>query len=88
MKFLVIWSWTPEHAKEIIERVIKWKPQGNYKVLYPMSMMLGRHKAFSVAECDDIMELYKDVSPWTDLCTFDIIPIETGTDLVAKFRPT
>mgnify|MGYP001034151366 CR=1 FL=1 len=88
MKFLVIWWWTPEHAKEVTERFIKWKQQGNYKVLYPTSTMIGRNKAFAVGECDDIMELYKDIRQWTDIATFDIIPIETSRDLVAKFRPT
>ena len=75
MKFLMVWWWTPEHAKEVTERYTKWTQQGNYKVLYPASMMLGRNKGFAVVECDDVMELYKDVRTWTDLVTYEFIPI-------------
>jgi len=88
VKFLVIWWWTPEHDKEVTERYVKWKGQGKYKLLYPTSTMIGRNKAFCVVECEDMMELAKDLLVWTDVVTWDVIPIESSRELVAKFRPT
>ena len=75
MKFLMVWWWTNENAKEVTARFSKWKQKGKQKALYPMSTMVGRNKAFAVVETDDVAELYKDIRDWTDLCTYDIIPI-------------
>ncbi len=83
MKMLVVWWWDPKNAKEVTERFTKWETKGKYKVLYPISTMIGRNKAFGVTEVDDIAELQKDLAMWTDLCTFECIPIMDSTDAVA-----
>lgn len=82
MKFLVVWWWANENAKEVTTRYSKWKQKGNWKTLYPISSMVGRNKAFMVTEGDDILEIQKDLSPWTDICTYDIIPIMNSVDVV------
>jgi hypothetical protein len=76
MKFLIINSYAPAQTKEIKARMKQWKQKGKYKLLYPLSGMVGRNKSFWIAECDDIAELYKDTSQWQDLETFEIIPVE------------
>ena len=45
--------------------------------------MVGTNKAFMVAEADDIAEVQKVVAPWTDLCTFKLIPIMDSREAVA-----
>ena len=83
MKFLVVWWWTPEHAKEVTERFRQWKPKGNWKALYPISTMVGRNKGFCVVECTEIAEANKDVREWTDICTYEIIPIMDSREAIA-----
>ena len=86
MKFLAIWSWAPKNAREVTERFIKWKSKGKYEVLYPTSTMVGMNKAFMISETDDVAEIQKDVSKWTDLCTFKFIPIMESSEAVAVSR--
>ena len=83
MKFLTVWWWSNENAKAVTKRFSTWKQKGKWKTLYPMSTMVGRNKSFSVTEADDIMEVQKDLSDWTDLCTFEIIPIIDSREAVA-----
>jgi len=83
LKMLVVWWWDPKNSKEVTERFTKWKPKGKYKTLYPISTMIGRNKAFMVSEADDIAEAQKDVAQWSDLCTFEFIPIMDSRDAVA-----
>lgn len=35
--------------------------KGDYKVLYPTRTMIGRNRAFIVADADDIAKIKKDV---------------------------
>ena len=86
MKFLTIWHWSNENTREVAKRYMEWKDQGNYKVLYPDSTMVGRNKAFNITEADDLAEVQKDLSKWTDLCTFEIIPIMDSREAVAVSR--
>ena len=83
MKFLITWEWTNENAKEVTKRYSTWKSIGKYKTLYPVSSMVGRNKAFTVVEVDDIAEVVKVTSKWTDLCTFDVIPIIDSKEVVS-----
>lgn len=82
MKFLVVWWWANENAKEVTTRFSKWKQKGKWKILYPISTMVGRNKAFMVSENDDIAEVQKDLAHWTDICTYDIIPIMDSVEAV------
>ena len=83
MKFLMIWWWANENTKEVTKRYSTWKPVGKFKSLYPTSSMIGRNKAFTVVEADDIAEVLKTTSKWNDICTFDIIPIMDSKDLLS-----
>ena len=82
MKFLTVWWWANENAKEVTTRFSKWKQKGKWKTLYPISTMVGRNKAFMVSENDDIAEVQKDIAHWADICTFDLIPIMDSIDAV------
>jgi hypothetical protein len=86
LKILAIWWWAPKDAKEVTDRFTKWKGKGKYKVLYPISTMIGMNKAFMVADVDDIAEMQKDVAHWSDLCTFNLIPIMDSREAVAVAR--
>lgn len=83
LKFLVVWWWAPKDAIEVTKRFVQWKPKGTYKTLYPISTMVGMNKAFQIVECDDIAEAQKDVAPWTDICTFKIVPIMDSREAIA-----
>jgi len=48
--------------------------------------MIGVNKAFMVADVDDIAEMQKDVAHWSDLCTFNLIPIMDSREAVAVAR--
>jgi len=82
-KFLLIYSWAPKNAKEVTERFRKYKAKGKYETLYPPSTMIGMNKGFQIIECDDSVEILKDVSHWTDLMTFKVIPIMDSSESVA-----
>jgi len=86
LKMLVVWWWAPKNAKAVTERFTQWKGKGKYEVLYPISTMVGKNKAFMVAEADDIAEVQKDVAQWTDLSTFKLIPIMDSREAVALTR--
>ena len=83
MKFLLIYSWAPKNAREVTKRFREWKPKGKYEMLYPPSTMIGRNKGFQISEGDDMAEMQKDVSRWTDIMTFKIIPIMDSSDAIA-----
>ena len=86
MKILAVWWWAPKNAKEVTDRFMKWKSTGKYKSLYPMSTMIGMNKAFMISDVDDIAEIQKDVAHWSDLCTFQFIPIMDSREAVAVSR--
>jgi len=46
--------------------------------------MVGRNKAFTVIETDDIAEIRKTTAQWNDICTFDIIPIMDSREAVSS----
>jgi len=82
MKFLMVYWWSNENARAVTERFMEWKPKGKWKTLYPISTMIGRNRGFQVIEADDLAEVNKDLSAWSDLCTFDCIPIMDSVDAV------
>ena len=82
MKFLMVYWGSNENARAVTERFMEWKPKGKWKTLYPISTMIGRNRGFQVIEADDLAEVNKDLSAWSDLCTFDCIPIMGSVDSV------
>ena len=84
MKFLMVWWWKDKNAKEVTKRYSTWKQVGKFKSLYPVSTMVGRNKAFTVIEADDIAEIRKTTAQWNDICTFDIIPIMDSREAVSS----
>jgi len=83
LKFLVTWTWKGKDAKEVTERFRKWKPVGDVKFLFPIHTVIGARKAFSITEGTDIETMVKNVSPWTDICKYEIVPIIDSRELVA-----
>jgi hypothetical protein len=83
LKFLVTLSWDTSDAKEVTDRFKKWKQVGKYKILYPISTIIGRNEAFTIVECDDVLEAQNDIQHWTDICVYDIAPIEDSRQVVA-----
>lgn len=82
MKFFMTWWWANENSKEVTKRFTTWKQQGKSKILYPISTMVGRNKAFTILEADDIVEIQREVRGWTDIVTYEIIPIMASADLI------
>ncbi|MFW6109085.1 MAG: DUF3303 domain-containing protein [archaeon] len=80
---LLTWEWSPENAREVTARFREWKPEGKYKTLYPISTIIGCNKGFGVVDVDDIAELEKDLSQWTDLITYTLSPCMDSRDAVA-----
>lgn len=56
-------------------------PEGVTFVKSWVSADLGR--CFQVMECDDVARLQSWVARWTDLVSFEIVPIAEGADTAA-----
>jgi hypothetical protein len=84
MKFLVTWKWKGKDGAEINKRFAKWKPVEGTKFLFPMHTVLGANKAFTITEGTDIETMVKNITPWTDICTFKISPIVESRELVPQ----
>ncbi len=82
MKFLITWKWDAKNGKEVTERFKKWNPKGKYKMLYPVSTIIGANAGFAVMNCDDIAEWYKDTRPFTDIITYKTVPIMDAVDAI------
>jgi len=82
MKFLITWTWKGKDAKEVTERFRKWKPVGDVKFLFPIHTVIGARKAFTISEGSDIETMAKNVTPWTDICTYEINPIIDSRELM------
>ena len=81
MKFLVTWSWPCGNSKEVRERSAKWKPVEGTKFLFPIHSLVGKNSAFTITEGDSIEQIVKNVETWTDICTYEIIPIIDSREL-------
>jgi hypothetical protein len=88
MKFLVMWSWSCENSQKVTERFSKWKPLPDTKLLYPIHTVIGANWAFSIAEADKAEAIAMEVQPWTDICTYEILPIMDSRELVAALMKT
>jgi hypothetical protein len=79
---LITWHWAPEKAKEVTARFKEWEPSGKYKMLYPISTIIGSNKGFGVAEVDNIVDLHNDLTQWTDLITYKCSPCMDSREVV------
>ena len=80
------WSWSCENTQKVTERFMEWKPVGDPKFLFPIHTVIGQNWAFCIVEQTDIVNMVKNVQPWTDVCTFEITPIMDSRELVAATR--
>jgi len=77
------WWWKGKDAKEVTERFKKWKPIGDVKFYFPIHTILGANKAFTVLEVDDAEKMAINLRAWSDICTYEILPIMDSRELVA-----
>ena len=75
VKCLMVWWWKGKDAREVTKRFRNWKPKGDAKFYFPIHTIMGERKAFCVVEVDNIETLARNLSDWTDICTYDISPI-------------
>ena len=80
------WSWSCENSQKVMDRFMKWKPVGDPKIIFPIHTAIGQNWAFCVVDQPDIVNMVKNVQPWTDICTFEITPIMDSRELVAATR--
>jgi hypothetical protein len=88
MKFLVTWSWSCENSQKVTERFSKWKPLPETKFLYPIHTVIGANWAFCTVEGDNAEAMVREVQPWTDICTYEILPIMDSREVVAALMKT
>jgi hypothetical protein len=86
LKFLITWTWKGKDVREVTERFKKWKPVGEFKTLFPIHTVIGARKAFTITEGSDVETMAKNISPWTDICKYEICPIMDSRELVALGR--
>ncbi|MHA2500842.1 MAG: DUF3303 domain-containing protein [Candidatus Hodarchaeales archaeon] len=80
MKFLIVWSWKENVSNEVRDRFMQLGPPQNIDFLYPISSILGRNKAFCIAEVASADDIVKATGNWTDLCIFKYMPIMEVVD--------
>ena len=82
MQYLVTWTFKPEHANSAIERFQETgapSPEGVEMIsrLHDVSGARG----FAVAESDDPIAVAKWCRQWSDLLSFEVIPVLTDEQL-------
>jgi Domain of unknown function (DUF3303) len=84
MLFMVIETFRNQDAKAVYRRFRdkgRQMPDGLSFVSSWVAADLGR--CFQLMECDDITLLQKWIAEWSDLVTFEIIPVVSGKDTAA-----
>ena len=81
MLFMVIEQFRNQNAKAVYTRYRengRQMPDGLEFVASWVAADLSR--CFQVMKCDDLTLLQQWVSEWTDLTSFEIVPVTAGTD--------
>ena len=84
VQFMVIESFRGQDGKAVYRRFRdkgRMMPDGLRFVASWVSADLGR--CFQVMECDDVTLLQRWVSAWSDLVSFEILPVASGKDVAA-----
>jgi len=88
MLFMVIETFRNQNAEAIYARFReqgRMTPEGVTFLNSWVSADLGR--CFQIMECDDIAKMQSWVARWTDLVSFEIVPIAAGGETAAALAP-
>jgi hypothetical protein len=69
--------------QKVTDRFIEWKPVGDPKIISSIHTAIGQNWAFCIVDQSNVMNMVKNVSPWTDIFTFAIISIMDSRELIA-----
>jgi hypothetical protein len=86
--FMVIEQFRNQDAKAVYHRFReqgRLAPQGLSYVGSWVEASLGR--CFQLMECDDVILLQQWVAQWSDLVSFEIVPVVPGKDTAAALPP-
>ncbi|MFQ5976528.1 MAG: DUF3303 domain-containing protein [Candidatus Heimdallarchaeota archaeon] len=81
-KYTVFWLVRSKEnvSNEVRDRFMQEGPPQNIDYLYPISTILGKNKAFCIAEVASADAIVKATGNWTDLCIFKFMPIMESAD--------
>lgn len=82
MRFMVTWTFKPEHAQDTIKRFKETgapSPDG-VKLLSRWHDVAGR-RGFALTETDDPIAAARMCRQWSDLLSFDVIPVLDDNEL-------
>jgi len=83
MHFITIWTFRPEQRDNVIERFRETggpPPEGVNMLARWHDVASGR--GFAISETDDPVAIAKWCREWSDLMTFEIIPVVNDEQLV------
>lgn len=83
MLYLSIYRFPPENRKAVIARFMETggKPQPGVKLLGRWNDVAGG-RGFTVTESDDPVAASKYIQEWSDLMSFEVIPVLTDEQMV------
>ncbi|MDH3377074.1 MAG: DUF3303 domain-containing protein [Gammaproteobacteria bacterium] len=84
MHFITIWTFKPEQSKDAIERfkATGAMPPEGVTMLARWHDVAG-NRGFAISECDDAVAASKWCHEWSDLLTFEVIPVLSDEQLGA-----
>lgn len=84
MHFITTWTFKPEHSKAAIERfkATGAPPPAGVTMLARWHDVAG-NRGFAISECDDAVAASKWCHEWSDLLTFEVIPVLNDEQLGA-----
>jgi hypothetical protein len=76
MHFMAIWTFRPEHSRATIERFLETggQPPDSVKMVSRWHDVAGG-RGFAIAETDDHAAISAWCRQWTDLLTFEVVPV-------------
>lgn len=76
MHFMIIWTFKPEHSEDAIARFTETgaTPPEGVKMLARWHDVSGR-RGFAIAQTDDAVAASKWCYQWSDLLSFEVIPV-------------
>ena len=85
MKFIVTWSLQPEQQRQATGRFLETGglPPADVKML---GRWHGANKGFVLAETGSLKSLYEWLAGWTDILTFDVMPVIEDAEAAEIFQ--
>lgn len=81
MLYMSILTWAPDKDREVVERRMGWKYPDAMKRLGEWDDLSG-HRVFILFEADDPMALLAGTMGWSDLGTFETVPVMEMDELL------